>query len=413
MRVTTGLTAAFLSSILLSSINHILARANHTLLKPANRSQNLHEIFVALHAAAEEAQTIFGYWCGSTAAGYCGSGDFSDINTDVVTHVPFAFASISSDGVVGLDYDGDGIDTKQLLNKGVIPGISLGGSGTNANNCLKNIDTCVTTLGQTLTAYEQANSPFFFVDSDFESPEDETQMQNLITFLITFNNQYPEYQITMAPECAYLWCGEAGWPYNAYVPVINELGPSGADILYRINVQAYNNWCSLTASAGEQQFNEDVASTFIQPCQATGYLGLESDPKIFGLGVLGADADGDGYNPPDVLSSSLAAINETYGTKNAMFWDTLTDYNNEDYGKWATSNAMSDGKQSNDCDSSRNSNMATTMMYAGIAGAACAVGVVGYCCFFRKKAEAGGSVSTPEQQCHDAQQSLLREGINR
>ncbi|MAR84436.1 MAG: hypothetical protein CMF55_06575 [Legionellales bacterium] len=310
-------------------------------LKPSSRSQGLHDQFVQLHDAAEQGSTVFGYWCGPTEGGYCGSTDFSDINVAAVTHAPFAFASISDQGYVSLNYDAP-IDTTQLLNQGVIPGISLGGAAANPNNCLDHIDTCVTTLGGVLETYEQLGSPFFFVDSDFESPEDSAQMDRLIQFWLAFRQQYPEYLITMAPECAYLWCGDASWPYNAYVSVINQLGPYGADLIYRINVQAYNNWCSLTASAGEQQFNEDVASTFVNACSQTGYLGLSNNTEIFGLGVLGANQDGEGYTPPETLASSLDAIDESFGTRNAMFWDTLTDLNNRD-GQWAISSAMVEG----------------------------------------------------------------------
>ena len=329
-------------TILSLSVSAAKGGVTQPLPKPSSRSQVLHDQFLRLHDAAELGNTVFGYWCGQTEGGYCGSTDLSDINVAAVTHAPFAFAFISDQGVVSLEYDAP-IDTKQLLDQGVIPGISLGGAAANPNNCLDHIDTCVTSLGDVLKTYEEKDSPFFFVDSDFESPEDSAQMDRLIQFWLAFRQQYPEYLITMAPECAYLWCGDASWPYNAYVSVINQLGPAGADIIYRINVQAFNNWCSLTASAGEQQFNEDVASTFINPCPQTGYLGLKNNTKLFGLGVLGANEDGEGYTRPEVLKKSLAAINSTYGTCNAMFWNTLTDTNNPD-GRWAISSTMGDGQ---------------------------------------------------------------------
>ena len=326
------------------SLCHATSSVPQLLPKPSSRSQVLHDKFVSLHNKAEQGQTVFGYWCGPTPAGYCGSSDFSDINMAAVTHVPFAFVWINENGEVSLNYD-DAIDTTQLLDQGIIAGMSLGGAAANPNNCLNHIDTCVTTLGELLTTYEQSNSPFFFVDSDFEKPEDQAQMDNLIKFWLAFRDQYPEYLISMAPECAYLWCGDGGavWPYNSYVNVINQLGPHGADVLYRINVQAYNNWCSMTANAGETQFNEDVAKTFIDPCPATGYLGLSNHTQKFGLGVLGSeDGDGDGYTTPEKLESSLDAIDAKYGTRNAMFWDTRTDRNNPD-GQWAISSAMVKG----------------------------------------------------------------------
>ena len=361
--------------------------------KPSSRSQVLHDQFVRLHDSAELGNTVFGYWCGPTKAGYCGSTDFSDINVAAVTHAPFAFASISEQGEVSLEYDTP-VDTKQLLDQGVIPGISLGGAAANPNNCLDYIDTCVTTLGEVLETYEQLDSPFFFVDSDFESPEDSAQMDRLIQFWLAFREQYPEYLITMAPECAYLWCGDASWPYNAYVSVINQLGPNGADIIYRINVQAYNNWCSLTANAGEQQFNEDVAKTFIEACPQTGYLGLPNRSEMFGLGVLGANEDGQGYTPPETLKKSLNAIDKSYGTRSAMFWDTRTDLENQD-GQWAISSTMGGGetqyptKSPDETGQEAHDQKANTWLYGGLAfGGVVVSAVCGiFCCSKRSSEE--------------------------
>lgn len=310
------------------------------LRRPAGRSDWHHQQFQKLHLASLEpgAQTNFGYWCGPTIGGYCGSMNFDDINTAVVTHVPFAFASIATDGIVSYEYDQGSVqqyNSSILINQGVMAGLSLGGSGTDANNCLNNIDNCVTSLGKTLEYYENVGSPFYFVDSDFEKPENEAQMQNLITFWLTFNAQFPGYLITMAPECAYLWCGAANWPYNSYVPVVNQLGPYGANIIYKINAQSYNNWCSNSA-AGTAQFFEDVATTWIEACPSTGYLGLENQADIFGLGVLAANKDGDGYAAPAVVTEALQSIDKAYGTSNGMFWDTLTDLENG----WIISNGI-------------------------------------------------------------------------
>lgn len=318
------------------------AYSSVALPRPAGRSEWHHEQFQKLYLASLEqsAQTNFGYWCGPTIGGYCGSKSFDDINTDVVTHVPFAFASITSDGTVSYEYDQGSVqqyNSSILIRKGSMAGLSLGGSGTPADNCLSdsNRPNCVMTLGKTLGYYESIGSPFYFVDSDFEQPKDAQQMQNLIAFWLEFNQAFPGYLITMAPECAYLWCGAANWPYNAYVPVINALGPYGKNIIYKINAQSYNNWCS-NSPAGTAQFFEDVATTWIEACPSTGYLGLENNAEIFGLGVLGADKDGDGYAAPSIVTQALQSIGTTYGSYNGMFWDTITDYGNS----WQISNAI-------------------------------------------------------------------------
>lgn len=334
--------ALFLGSVNVESA-HLRANSSYSsinLPRPRARSDWHHEQFQKLHLASLESntQTNFGYWCGPTMGGYCGSMSFNDINTAAVTHVPFAFASITTDGAVSYVYDQGSVaqyNSSILIQQGVMAGLSLGGSGTDANNCLNNIDNCVATLGETLEYYENQGSPFYFVDSDFEKPQDEAQMQNLITFWLTFNAKYPGYLITMAPECAYLWCGSAGWPYNSYVSVINELGPYGANIIYKINAQSYNNWCS-NSPAGTAEFFEDVATTWITACPSTGYLGLEKNPEIFGLGVLAANKDGDGYAAPSIVTAALQWIGETYGTYNGMFWDTMTDLSND----WKISNAI-------------------------------------------------------------------------
>ena len=311
-----------------------------TLPRPKGRSDWHHEQFQKLYLASldPQAQTNFGYWCGPTLGGYCGSTSFDDINTNAVTHALFAFASITPDGTVSYEYDQGSVqqyNSSILIAKGTMAGLSLGGSGTDADNCLENIDNCVTTLGKTLGYYESVGSPFYFVDSDFEKPKDVQQMQNLITFWTMFNEQFPGYLITMAPECAYLWCGAASWPYNSYVPVINALGPYGANIIYKINAQSYNNWCSYSP-AGTAQFFEDVATTWITACPSTGYQGLESNPEIFGLGVLAADKDGDGFASPSIVAEALQWIGGTYGSYNGMFWDTLTDLENN----WIISNGI-------------------------------------------------------------------------
>ena len=326
-------------TLFLGFLNY-LSKASAVLPRPKGRSDWHHEQFQKLHSASLElgAQTNFGYWCGPTIGGYCGSMSFSDINTNAVTHVPFAFASITPSGTVSYEYDQGSVqqyNSSILINQGVMAGLSLGGSGTPADNCLANIDTCVTTLGKTLEYYENMGSPFYFVDSDFEQPSNAAQMQNLITFWLTFNAQFPGYLITMAPECAYLWCGAAGWPYNSYVPVMNELGPYGKDIIYKINAQSYNNWCS-EAPAGTAAFFQDVATTWITACPSTGYLGLENNAGIFGLGVLAADQDGQGYAAPSVVTQSLQNIGAEYNTYNGMFWDTFTDLGNS----WQISNAI-------------------------------------------------------------------------
>ena len=310
-----------------------LNKAATALPQPKHRSNEHHHSFQKLYSAsiAPGVQTNFAYWCGPTLGGYCGSMSFDDINLQAVTHVAFAFATISAQGVVSYTYDqGDvqNYNSSQLIQQNIMPGLSLGGSGTPAHYCLDNIDTCVATLGKTLEYYESVGSPFHFVDSDFEQPQNTEQMQRLITFWLTFNAQFPGYLITMAPECAYLWCGEAPWPYNAYVPVMNQLGPYGKDILYKVNAQAYNNWCSY-APAGTEEFFNAVATTWITACPATGYLGLEKNPNLFGLGVLAANEDGDGYAPPAIVTAALVAIGEQYSTnRNGMFWNTKTDAEN-------------------------------------------------------------------------------------
>lgn len=333
-----NLWAIFLS--LVGYLHRVTAYSSIHLPRPKGRSDWHHEQFQQLYLASLEpgAQTNFGYWCGPTIGGYCGSMSFNDINTAAVTHVPFAFASITSDGTVSYDYDQGSVqqyNSSILIKKGTMAGLSLGGSGTPADNCLAHIDNCVATLGKTLEYYENVGSPFYFVDSDFEQPTNEQQMQNLITFWLTFNAQFPGYLITLAPECAYLWCGAASWPYNAYVPVVNELGPYGKNIIYKINAQSYNNWCS-NADAGTAQFFEDVATTWIEACPSTGYLGLERDAGIFGLGVLAADKDGNGYAAPSIVIQALQSIGATYGSYNGMFWDTITDLGNS----WQISNAI-------------------------------------------------------------------------
>ncbi len=327
-------------TLLLGLLGHLVkvaaysksAYSSLTLPRPAGRSDWHHEQFQKLYLASLEvgAQTNFIYWCGPTLGGYCGSTSFDDINTDAVTHTTFAFTLITSDGTVSYDYDQGSVqqyNSSILIEKDIMAGLALGGSGTPADNCLDNIDNCVATLGKTLEYYENIGSPFYFVDSDFEQPTNAQQMQNLITFWLTFNAQFPGYLITMAPECAYLWCGEANWPYNAYVPVINELGPYGKNIIYKINVQAYNNWCSYS-EAGTVQFFVDVSKTFIVACPLTGHLGLEIAPSIFGLGVLAANKDGDGYATGPTVTSAIQVIEENHGSSNGMSWNSLTDAEN-------------------------------------------------------------------------------------
>ena len=99
------------------------------------------------------------------------------------------------------------------------------------------------------------------------------------------------------------------------------------DIIYKINAQSYNNWCS-NSPAGTAQFFEDVATTWIEACPSTGYLGLENHADVFGLGVLAANKDGDGYAAPSIVTQALTSIGTSYGTYNGMFWDTLTDLGN-------------------------------------------------------------------------------------
>lgn len=340
-----------------ASITRVPPRPVKSIPRPKYRSDWHHEQFEHLYSASIQpgAQSIFGYWCGPTLGGYCGSMSFDDINVNAVTHVPFAFAEITSDGTVSYTYDQGSVqqyNSSILIKQGVMAGLSVGGSATNADNCLNNIGNCVATLCATLEYYERLGSPFYFVDSDFEKPY-MAQMTNLITFWRQFHEQCPGYLITMAPECAYLQlnCLPAypGCTYcDTYVSVVNTLGPGdpdegeeGDNIIYKFNLQSYNNGgCSINYQMGQVGFYNDVARTWMTPCENSEYLGLAAQPEILGIGFLGANADGVGYAEPAVVTQSLQVVNQNFNTNaGAMFWDTLTDYRNVE-GRWVTSNAM-------------------------------------------------------------------------